>query len=1208
MAKAERLVLLIDGTAADRLMIRHALDQDENIDYAVIEAENATEALHYLRHQTPACLLLDDQLPKSDGVNFLATLTEQRPLACPIVLLTNTNSRQQRVQAMRHGIQDFLPKAGLTAEQLLQAVDVAIERVGMQQQLTPENGWLRSPLAASDGIIITDLAGSIIFMNPVAETLTGRTAAAAQGMMLGQIFSPIAEATGLPVADPIEQLLQTHQASSHAYPILLTGRHGQSVPIDYHAESIQDQQGKRSFILTFRDISGHKAAQETVRQQAELLRLTADHMPNVAAYVGPDERYRFVNATFASWFQRPRHQIIGAHVRELLGNRTYERLRPYRQRALAGEIVTYETSLRFPDGVSRTVWVRNQPHLAADSTVQGIYLFIMDISERKQAEADSDFLANLAETVRMVTDADALLWTVCQRVGDYLALGRCHFIEVDQAKDRAVIHRDYCRNVPSIAGESTLSPYNRSTWGEMAAGRTLVNYDAQQDPRTAAIYENVYAPQQERAYVGVPLLRDGEWQGVFSVTTPHARQWQPREIQLLESVAERTWLAVEKLRLDAAVRANEAQLRALTNNLPGLISIINERQEYEFASRYYQEWLGLDPEQLVGQSVAVTLNNSQSYQAAQPVFQQVLAGTTVSQEHTFRNTMGHLVHAFTTLVPRRTADGRVTGWYNLTLNITERKQAEADAHFLADLAETIRLATDEEAFWRQVTQRVGDYLTVDRCHFSEIDEAENRVQIHCDYCRGVPSVAGELPLSAFDQLTWGEMAAGRTLINHNVRQDPRTATRYATTYEPMGWGAYIGVPLLRDEQWQGVFAVTTLDPRQWQPREIQLLETVAERTWLAIEKLRLDAAVRASEEQLHQITDHLPSIISVLNEREEYEFVSRRHEEWLGQTPQQMLGRTLAEMIGEEAYARARPYLQRAYAGEIATFENRLNTINAGVIDVLVTFVPRHTNGGPVTGCYGLVVDITERKQMERMLQRFNEQLAQEAQERTTELSKRMGELDQFAYVTSHDLKAPLRAIDHLARWISEDAAELLPPESRGHLEKMKGRITRMEKLLDDLLAYSRADRYEYNVERVDLLQFVNNIVRSIAPPPGFTIDLQSSQPMLITQKVPLEIVLRNLLSNAVKHHHMASGKVQITVQEHDDVLEVTVQDDGPGIAVEFHERIFQLFQTLKPRDELEGSGMGLAIVKKIVEGRGGHITVDSTPGRGTIFPFTWPK
>lgn len=255
-----------------------------------------------------------------------------------------------------------------------------------------------------------------------------------------------------------------------------------------------------------------------------------------------------------------------------------------------------------------------------------------------------------------------------------------------------------------------------------------------------------------------------------------------------------------------------------------------------------------------------------------------------------------------------------------------------------------------------------------------------------------------------------------------------------------------------------------------------------------------------------------------------------------------------------------------------------------------------------------LAQEIAERKQAEAALHGLNATLEQQVQERTAELTQRLRELDEFAYVTSHDLKAPLRAIDHLAHWISDDAGPLLPPASLDHLEKLRGRIRRMEKLLEDLLHYSRANRYPYRAERVDVDQLLDEIVRLVTPPEGFTIHVLTPMPTVLTQKVPLETVLRNLIENAIKHHERRDGQVQVAVQELGEWLEFSIQDDGPGIAPQFHERIFQLFQTLKPRDTVEGSGMGLAIVKKLIESRGGRITVESKVGQGTTFRFTWPK
>ena len=249
-----------------------------------------------------------------------------------------------------------------------------------------------------------------------------------------------------------------------------------------------------------------------------------------------------------------------------------------------------------------------------------------------------------------------------------------------------------------------------------------------------------------------------------------------------------------------------------------------------------------------------------------------------------------------------------------------------------------------------------------------------------------------------------------------------------------------------------------------------------------------------------------------------------------------------------------------------------------------------------------------EARAAETEVREFNKTLERRVAARTAELEDALRELDQFAYIASHDLKAPLRAMDNLAAWIAEDAGELLPQKSRAHLNKLRGRAARMERLLSDLLTYSRADRLSRAVERLDVAQLIANVTELLEPPPGFIVETRSDLESIVTSVVPLETVLRNLVGNAFKHHHERSGRVWVTLHDEGEVFLFEVGDDGPGIPEQFHERIFQVFQTLQPRDRVEASGVGLAVVKKIVEGRGGTVSLTSAPGRGARFRFTWPK
>lgn len=217
--------------------------------------------------------------------------------------------------------------------------------------------------------------------------------------------------------------------------------------------------------------------------------------------------------------------------------------------------------------------------------------------------------------------------------------------------------------------------------------------------------------------------------------------------------------------------------------------------------------------------------------------------------------------------------------------------------------------------------------------------------------------------------------------------------------------------------------------------------------------------------------------------------------------------------------------------------------------------------------------------------------------------------LEALNYSIAHDLRSPLRAIANLATWIHEDAASVLPSASQVHLSKLHNRVHRLERLIDDLLLYARIGKRVGTPESVATGVLINDVVELLDPPPGFTITVADPMPTLYTPRAALELVFRNLIGNAIKHHRQpAIGQVAVTAQDLGDKIEFCVTDNGPGIDPQFHTRIFGLFQTLQPRDVIEGSGVGLALVKKSVEQIGGAVSVESAEGAGATFRFIWPK
>ena len=261
-----------------------------------------------------------------------------------------------------------------------------------------------------------------------------------------------------------------------------------------------------------------------------------------------------------------------------------------------------------------------------------------------------------------------------------------------------------------------------------------------------------------------------------------------------------------------------------------------------------------------------------------------------------------------------------------------------------------------------------------------------------------------------------------------------------------------------------------------------------------------------------------------------------------------------------------------------------------------------------VNAISALKQQIADRRKAEHELQLLNETLEQRVAARTRESRRRADELEQFAYVASHDLKAPLRGIANLAAWLEEDLEGKLDPNTREQLVLLRDRVQRMQNLIEGLLEYSRVGRVKGAEELVDTRALVLEIVDSVAPPEGFRIDVSPDLPKLQTERLLLGQVFSNLISNALKHHGGETGVIRIEAQRRGPEYEFIVADDGQGIDPRYHDKIFLMFQTLQAKDREGDTGIGLALVQKIVLEQGGSITLESEPGKGACFRFSWPN
>jgi len=220
--------------------------------------------------------------------------------------------------------------------------------------------------------------------------------------------------------------------------------------------------------------------------------------------------------------------------------------------------------------------------------------------------------------------------------------------------------------------------------------------------------------------------------------------------------------------------------------------------------------------------------------------------------------------------------------------------------------------------------------------------------------------------------------------------------------------------------------------------------------------------------------------------------------------------------------------------------------------------------------------EVLDRKSAQLELQSLNETLELHIASRTAEVERKAQYLEQFAYVTSHDLKSPLRAVSNLAQWIEEDLSDKLDDTSREQLALLRDRVRRMHDLIEGLLEYSRVGYSTDSESRVDTRELIDEIIDSLSPPKGFTTQIKGNMPVFLVDRLQLGQVFSNLISNSLKHHGGKKGKIQIKSEIHTDFYKFFVCDDGKGIATEYHDKVFMMFQVLESSDLESSTGIGL--------------------------------
>jgi PAS domain S-box-containing protein len=455
-----------------------------------------------------------------------------------------------------------------------------------------------------------------------------------------------------------------------------------------------------------------------------------------------------------------------------------------------------------------------------------------------------------------------------------------------------------------------------------------------------------------------------------------------------------------------------------------------------------------------------------------------------------------------------------------------------------------------------------------------------------------------------------------------------------------GWYRYTGIDVVGGSDWTAVIHPDerSLARRRWNRAvatgeafacECRLRRRDGAYRWFAVSVAREPAAVGGAprwlgcaadidndrgaraeltrrEGEIRLVADALPSVIAYVDADQRYRFVNAAYERWFARSRDGIVGRAIAELLEPAAYAHARPWYEKVLRGQPIEFEGPTAFPDGVTRHVRVRYLPDFDERGGTRGFVILIDDITEQKRAEQALRASEEALAAQARQ----LTESNAELTQFAYVASHDLQAPLRLVRNFLGLLAKRHGASLDLQAREFVAEAIDGAERMQGLIRDLLSYAQVGRTAGIIEAVDLNHVVARILHDLAPEVAEAGATVVVDPLAIRacDRTGVAQVLQNRVGNALKFHRPDKPEIRISATAGDDEWTIAVSDNGIGIPPEHHQRVFEAFQRLHTVAEFPGSGIGLAICKKMVERMGGRISVESQAGSGATFRFTLRK
>lgn len=1003
-----------------------------------------------------------------------------------------------------------------------------------------------------DAVMMTDPVGTVTFLNRVAEEITGWTTAAAMGKPLPEVFHIVNEETRHSVENPADKVLRTGAVVGLANHTVLIRRDGSECPIDESAAPIRDAQGQvLGIVLVFRDISARRQVEQSLQesrdQLAVILRGVAD---GITAQTSAGQLIHANEAAARILGYPSVSALLHAPLREVIQQfevldeegHPFPLLQLPGQRALRGE-QSPEALVRFRIvATGEERWSQVKATPIMDE--QGRVRFAVNIFR------DITALKRAEEVLRQ---SEARYRTVSELVSDYAYAVR---IEPD---GRGVL-------------EWITEAFSRIT------GFTMHELDAQEGLTWLIHPEDMPSVQHrlQALFAGQPgnsehriLTKSGEVRWLQDYSTP---EWDPTHSRIVRIIGAGQDITVRKQaekalaqqtvalqRSEEAERAQREFFQVTLTSIGDAVIVTNPQGEVTFLNRVAEVVTGWVTAEAAGKPLPEVFH-IQSEETRQPVENPVAkvlrtGGIAGLANHTVLiRKDGSVCPIDDTAAPIRDERGRLLGIVLVFRDISARRQVER------------ALQESETRLQAIVTTAVDGIITIDeRGSLEWLNPAAERL-----FGYAAPAILGQNV---------------KLLMPEPYREEH---DGYLANYLRTGEAKVIGI----GREVVGQRRDGTTFPLELAVSEVRLPD---QRLFTGIvrditARKQAEDALRKSEARFRALANAVPAMVWTAAPNGAITYASEQWLRYCGITPEQNAGQWPTLVLHPDDQDRClTQWAQALERGIDYEIEVRNRRVDGEYRWFLTRAVPARDATGRITAWYGTTTDIHDRKRLE-------ETLVQQA-----------AELRQFAHIVSHDLGEPLRTVTNYIQLLARRYQGKLDTRADEYIAFAVDGAQRMQQMITDLLAYTRAGGQALRVAPVDcetLLVRVLSDLRQAVQESAATIT-HDPLPTVHGDATQLGLVFQNLIGNALKFRGTALPRIHVSAHHESQHWRFAVQDNGIGLDSRHAERIFQVFQRLHTRSEYAGTGIGLAICKKIVERHGGRIWVDSQLGQGATFNFT---